>query len=54
MEYLLTGFFTFEYITRLYCSPKPAKYAFNRQPLQTFEYDKPDTEQDAPDQDNVE
>ena len=23
MEYLLTAFFTFEYITRLYCSPKP-------------------------------
>lgn len=29
MEYLLTLFFTLEYITRLYCSPKPAKYAFS-------------------------
>ena len=29
MEYLLTAFFTFEYITRLYCSPKPSKYAFS-------------------------
>lgn len=29
MEYILTAFFTFEYITRLYCSPRPAKYAFS-------------------------
>ena len=29
MEYLLTAFFTFEYLTRLYCSPKPSKYAFS-------------------------
>lgn len=29
MEYLLTAFFTFEYVTRLYCSPRPAKYAFS-------------------------
>lgn len=28
-EYLLTAFFTFEYITRLYCSPQPSKYAFS-------------------------
>ena len=29
MEYLLTAFFTFEYVTRLYCSSQPAKYAFS-------------------------
>lgn len=29
MEYLLTAFFTFEYVTRLYCSPRPVKYAFS-------------------------
>lgn len=29
MEYLLTAFFTFEYVTRLYCSPHPVKYAFS-------------------------
>lgn len=25
-EYIFTGFFTLEYITRIYCSPKPKKY----------------------------
>lgn len=28
-EYILTAFFTFEYITRLYCSPDPKKYAIS-------------------------
>ena len=28
-EFLFTGFFTIEYITRLYCSPKPKAYAFS-------------------------
>lgn len=28
-EYILTAFFTFEYITRLYCSPDPKKYALS-------------------------
>ena len=25
-EYIFTGFFTIEYLTRIYCSPKPMKY----------------------------
>lgn len=29
LEYLFTGFFTFEYITRIYCSPRPRKYIFS-------------------------
>lgn len=29
MEYLLTLFFTFEYLARLYCSPRPRAYAFS-------------------------
>ena len=29
LEYLLTAFFTFEYIARLYCSPKPKAYALS-------------------------
>lgn len=29
MEYLLTAFFTFEYLARLYCSPKPRDYALS-------------------------
>ncbi len=29
MEYLLTLFFTVEYIARLYCSPKPKEYALS-------------------------
>lgn len=28
-EFIFTGFFTFEYITRIYCSPKPKKYIFS-------------------------
>ena len=28
-EYLFTGFFTFEYLTRIYCSPHPRKYIFS-------------------------
>lgn len=28
-EYLFTGFFTFEYLTRIYCSPRPRKYIFS-------------------------
>lgn len=28
-EYLFTLFFTFEYITRIYCSPQPRKYIFS-------------------------
>lgn len=29
LEYLFTAFFTFEYITRIYCSPQPKKYIFS-------------------------
>ncbi len=29
MEYIFTAFFTFEYITRIYCSPQPKKYIFS-------------------------
>lgn len=29
LEYVLTFFFTLEYIARLYCSPKPRKYALS-------------------------
>ena len=29
LEYIFTGFFTFEYITRIYCSPKPKDYIFS-------------------------
>lgn len=29
LEYLLTIFFTFEYLVRLYCSPKPRAYALS-------------------------
>ncbi len=29
LEYIFTGFFTFEYITRIYCSPHPKKYIFS-------------------------
>ena len=29
MEYILTFFFTIEYILRLYCSPRPKDYAFS-------------------------
>lgn len=29
LEYLLTAFFTFEYLARLYCSPKPRAYALS-------------------------
>lgn len=29
MEYVLTFFFTLEYITRLYCSPRPKEYALS-------------------------
>lgn len=28
-EYLFTGFFTLEYVTRIYCSPQPRKYIFS-------------------------
>lgn len=28
-EYLFTAFFTIEYLTRLYCAPKPKEYAFS-------------------------
>ena len=28
-EYLFTAFFTFEYVTRIYCSPRPRKYIFS-------------------------
>ena len=28
-EYLFTAFFTFEYVTRIYCSPQPKKYIFS-------------------------
>lgn len=29
LEYLFTAFFTFEYVTRIYCSPQPQKYIFS-------------------------
>ena len=29
LEYVFTGFFTFEYLVRIYCSPKPKKYIFS-------------------------
>ncbi|MBO6013287.1 MAG: ion transporter [Bacteroidales bacterium] len=29
LEYLLTAFFTFEYLARLYCSPNPRDYVFS-------------------------
>ena len=29
LEYVLTLFFTFEYLARLYCSPRPMKYALS-------------------------
>ena len=29
LEYILTGFFTIEYIARLYCSPRPRDYALS-------------------------
>lgn len=29
LEYLFTAFFTFEYVTRIYCSPQPKKYVFS-------------------------
>ena len=29
LEYLFTAFFTFEYLVRIYCSPKPKKYIFS-------------------------
>jgi len=29
LEYVLTAFFTFEYLARLYCSPKPKAYALS-------------------------
>lgn len=29
LEYLFTAFFTFEYATRIYCSPHPRKYIFS-------------------------
>ena len=29
LEFLFTAFFTFEYITRIYCSPQPRKYIFS-------------------------
>ena len=29
LEYIFTAFFTFEYLTRIYCSPKPRKYIFS-------------------------
>lgn len=29
LEYLFTYFFTFEYVTRIYCSPHPRKYIFS-------------------------
>lgn len=28
-EYVLTAFFTFEYLTRIYCSPRPKQYIFS-------------------------
>ena len=29
LEYVFTAFFTFEYLVRIYCSPKPKKYIFS-------------------------
>jgi len=29
LEYVFTAFFTFEYLARIYCSPKPLKYVFS-------------------------
>lgn len=29
LEFLFTGFFTLEYLTRIYCSPHPRKYIFS-------------------------
>lgn len=29
LEYVFTAFFTFEYLVRIYCSPKPRKYIFS-------------------------
>lgn len=29
LEYLFTAFFTFEYLTRIYCSPYPRKYVLS-------------------------
>lgn len=29
MEYIFTAFFTFEYLTRIYCCPHPRKYIFS-------------------------
>lgn len=29
LEYIFTGFFTFEYLVRIYCSPYPRKYIFS-------------------------
>lgn len=29
LEYVFTVFFTFEYVVRIYCSPKPRKYIFS-------------------------
>jgi voltage-gated potassium channel len=29
LEYVFTAFFTFEYVVRLYCSPKPKQYVFS-------------------------
>lgn len=29
LEYIFTAFFTFEYLTRIYCSPQPRKYIFS-------------------------
>jgi len=29
LEYVFTGFFTLEYLVRVYCSPKPRKYIFS-------------------------
>lgn len=28
-EYIFTAFFTFEYVTRIYCSPRPRRYIFS-------------------------
>lgn len=28
-EFIFTGFFTFEYLVRIYCSPRPRKYIFS-------------------------
>ena len=29
LEYIFTAFFTFEYLTRIYCSPRPRKYVLS-------------------------